>query len=90
MNDIKPGWCWIKGKHSFRPFTEFRQIIKGKNKGKIEVILPATPSRKVLVDPASIRSYPTQTVNPKGEQEQSLFETPEDQQTTEEEIECRR
>ena len=78
MNNLRPGWVWYEKKGSFRPFTEFRQIIKGKNKGKIEVTLPATPSRKVLVDPASIRSYPTQTVNPKGEQEKSLFEAKEE------------
>jgi hypothetical protein len=69
MDDTKKtGWVWIEHpKGQFKPFTEFRQIAKGKNRGKVEVTLPATPARKVLVDPASIRSYPV-TINPKGEQ----------------------
>lgn len=54
----KVGWVWVEKKGGFRPFTEFRQIQKGRDKGKVEITLPATPSRKVLVDPASIRSYP--------------------------------
>ncbi len=59
METRRAGWVWVPGdKGRFRPFTEFRQIIKGKDRGKIEVTIPATPSRKVLVDPASIRSYP--------------------------------
>lgn len=69
MSNLKPGWVWYEKKGNFRPFTEFRQIQKGKNKGKIEVLLPATPARKVLVDPGSIRSYPVNSINPKGEQE---------------------
>ena len=77
MADVKHGWVWWEQKGRFKPFTEFRQIIKGKNKGKIEVTLPATPSRKVLVDPASIRSYPV-TINPKGEQEQGMFKKEEE------------
>lgn len=69
MNNQRPGWVWIeKPKGQFKPFTEFRQIQKGKNRGKVEVTLPATPARRVLVDPGSIRSYPVQIVNPKGEQ----------------------
>lgn len=79
MSDIRPGWVWYEKKGSFRPFTEFRQIAKGRNKGKVEVTLPATPARKVLVDPASIRSYPV-NINPKGEQEQGLFDEKEDAQ----------
>jgi len=59
---IKSGLCWIEGKHGFRPFVDFRQIIKGLNKGKVEVVLPATPKRKVLVEPGSIKRYPVQEV----------------------------
>lgn len=34
----KPGRVWIPGdKGKFKPFTEFREIRKGKNKGKIEI-----------------------------------------------------
>ena len=54
----KPGLCWIEGRNGFRPFVDFRQIIKGRDKGKIEIVLPATPKRKVLVDPESIKRYP--------------------------------
>lgn len=40
---IKPGKVLIKGKAKWHPFTEFRQIIKGKNRGKVEVVLPPVP-----------------------------------------------
>jgi len=58
---IKPGLCWVEKKSGFRPFVDFRQIIKGRDKGKIEVTLPANPSRKVLVDPGAIKRYPVLT-----------------------------
>ena len=57
---IKPGLCWVENKNGFRPFVDFRQIIKGRNRGMIEVTLPATPRRKALVDPGSIKRYPVQ------------------------------
>jgi len=57
---IKPGLCWVEIKNGFRPFVDFRQIIKGRHKGKVEVVLPATPKRKVLVEPGSIKRYPVQ------------------------------
>jgi hypothetical protein len=61
MSDIRPGWVWVPGdKGKFRPFTEFRQIIKGKHRGMVEVTLPATPARKVLVEASAIRRYPVQ------------------------------
>ena len=79
MGDIRPGWVWYEKKGNWRPFKEFRQIQKGHNKGKIEVLLPATPARRVLVDPISIRSYPV-SINPKGEEkseEPEFFEAKE-------------
>ena len=75
----KPDWVWVERKGCFKPFTEFRQIAKGKNRGKVEVLLPATPARKVLVDPGSIRSYPVNSINPKGEEKApGLFEAKEE------------
>lgn len=59
MNEQKVGWVWVPGdRGKFRPFTEFRQIQKGKHRGMVEVTLPATKARKVLVEPGAIRSYP--------------------------------
>jgi len=60
MSSIKPGLCWVETKNGFRPFVEFRHIIRGRNKGKVEVVLPARPSRKVLLEPGSIKRYPVQ------------------------------
>ncbi|MFH2074227.1 MAG: hypothetical protein ABIJ57_02595 [Pseudomonadota bacterium] len=78
---IKPGWVWYEKKGNFRPFTEFRHIAKGRNRGKVEVLLPAAPARRILVDPGSIRSYPVSFVNPKSEErEPGLFETKEETQ----------
>ena len=57
----KAGLVWIEKKGSVRYFTEFRQIIKGKHRGMVEVTLPATPSRKLLVEQSAIRRYPVQT-----------------------------
>lgn len=70
----KPGWIWYEKKGRWRPFTEFREIRKGKNAGMFEVLLPATPARKVIVPRGAIRSFPV-SVNVKGEQEEpGLFE----------------
>ena len=71
----KPGWIWYEKKGRWRPFTEFREIRKGKNAGKFEVVLPAQPARKVIVERGKIRSFPVETVNPKGEEKnQGLFQ----------------
>jgi hypothetical protein len=58
--NVKPGWVRVGTEARFRPFLAFRQIIKGKHRGMVEITLPAQPARKVLVDPSSIRSYPVQ------------------------------
>jgi hypothetical protein len=55
---IRPGIVWIEKKASARYFTEIRQITRGANKGKFAVILPAQPSREVIVDQAAIRRLP--------------------------------
>jgi hypothetical protein len=60
---LKPGLVWTPGdKGKFRPFEDFRQIIKGKHKGMVEVVLPARPARKIIVHPESIKRYPVRTV----------------------------
>lgn len=71
----KPGWIWYEKKGNWRPFVQFREIRKGKNAGKFEVLLPAQPARKVIVERGKIRSFPVETVNPKGEEKnQGLFQ----------------
>ena len=76
---IKPGSVLIKGKDQFRHFTEFRHIIRGANKGKVEVTLPPVPERRVIVEQWDIKYYPARIVNPKGEErEPGLFEAKEE------------
>ena len=72
----KNGWVWIEKKGGFRPFLEFRQIIKGKHRGMVEVTLPATPARKVLVEASAIRRYPVQTIEalPVSEGPEAVYE----------------
>ena len=43
---MKNGWVWVERKSQWQPFTDFREIRKGKNKGAVEVILPARKERK--------------------------------------------
>ena len=71
----KPGRFWYEKKGNWRPFVQFREIRKGKNAGKFEVLLPAQPARKVIVERGKIRSFPVEIVNPKGEEKnQGLFQ----------------
>ena len=70
MNDakVKPGWAWLEAKPSgWRPFTEFREIRKGNNAGKFEIVLPPRKSKKVIVERSAIRSFPTQNLKLKSE-----------------------
>ena len=61
MGKIKPGLVYIETKSGgYRPFTEFRQIKRGKKKGLVEVLLSARKARRVLVHPSKIRSYPVE------------------------------
>ena len=46
------GKFWIG---NTRPFTKFREITKGKNKGKIEVTLPEC---KLIINKNQIERYP--------------------------------
>lgn len=56
----KPGRVWIPGdKGKFKPFTEFREIRKGKNKGKIEITIQPSRPKKIVVDPSAIKFFPT-------------------------------
>lgn len=73
----KPGWLWWNPKGRWRPFVEFREIRKGKNKGKFEVILPAQPARKVIVERGMIRSFPVD-VKPVKDDEPGLFQVKEE------------
>ena len=74
---IKPGSVLIHGKDHTRQFTEFRHIIRGANKGKVEVTLPAVPERKVIVEQWDIAKYPVR-INPKGGEAPGLFEAKEE------------
>ena len=59
MSDLKPGWVWLESKPGgWRPFLEFREIRKGKNAGKFEVLLPPQKPRKIIVERGAIRSFP--------------------------------
>ena len=49
-------------KGRFKPFTDFRIINKGKNKGRVEIVLPARPERRIIVDREAIKSFPVQEV----------------------------
>ena len=46
------GWVWLGNK---RPFTEWREIIKGRNKGMIEIVLP---EGKVKIQKSAIERWP--------------------------------
>jgi len=61
MADIKkPGLVWVPGDHGmFRPFVEFREIRKGKNRGRVEIILRPSKPKKIIVEKESIKAYPT-------------------------------
>ena len=65
----KPGSVLIKGKTKWHPFTEFRQIIKGRNRGKVEVVLPPVPERRVIVEPWEISKYPVREKEPETTEE---------------------
>lgn len=58
-NKIVPGWAFlpVKAKNKV-PFTEFREIRKGKNKGKIEITVPSRKSYKVKVSTSAITRWP--------------------------------
>ncbi|HOG52580.1 MAG TPA: hypothetical protein PLT03_01770, partial [Bacillota bacterium] len=52
-NKIKPGWVEIKGKQ--RPFTTYREILRGKNKGMYRV---SVGGKSYLVDKGKVRKWP--------------------------------
>jgi len=72
--DINPGVCMIKGQ--MHAIISARQLKKGRNKGKFEVIMPEMDKRKplmldsgkrpfrdgkkVIVEEIAIRRWPTQ------------------------------
>ena len=75
----KPGRVLVRGKDSYRQFTEFRQITRGRNRGMVEITLHPAPARTILVNPWDVRSYPITINNPKGEElEPGLFEVKEE------------
>jgi len=75
MADIKkPGLVWVPGDRGmFRPFEQFREIRKGKNRGRVEIILRPSKPKKIIVDKESIRTYPTYSMKgePDGNQTES-------------------
>ena len=77
---LKPGKVHIKERASTRTFTEFRHIIRGTHKGKVEITLPPTPERKVIVEQWDVECYPRPVeINPKGEEKTpELFEAKEE------------
>ena len=58
---MKNGWVWVERKNQWQPFTEFREIMEGKDKGAIEVILPTRKKKKIVVNKTAIRAaYPVE------------------------------
>ena len=41
-----------------RPFTEYREIRRGRNRGRIEIKIKVGRASKVIVDPDAIRRFP--------------------------------
>jgi len=58
---LKPGFVWVKNKQ--KPFTEYREITKGKDKNKVEVVLP--DGKKVTVGKEAVRVWPEKGVEVK-------------------------
>lgn len=57
----KPGRVWIENKGGgYKPFIEFREIRRGKDKGKFEIILQPSRPRKIIVPISAIKYFPTQ------------------------------
>ena len=55
----KPGLVWIPGeKGKVKPFTGFRKIERGKNKGKYEVVIQPSNPKKLIVEASAIRKFP--------------------------------
>jgi len=53
IKDTKYGWVWVDGNK--RPFQTYCRIKKGRNKGKIEIVLP---EGKIRVSEKPIEQYP--------------------------------
>ena len=51
----KAGFVWEPKTGRVRPFKEYKEITKGKNKGKIQVFLA---DKKIIVDKKAIKTYP--------------------------------
>ena len=58
MKYYDTGEVWIKGKR--RPFLSYREIKKGKNKGKIELYLL---KNKIIVSANDVERYPKEGTN---------------------------
>jgi len=57
---VNPGRVWIPGgKGRWKPFTEFREIRKGKNRGKVEIIIRPSKPKKIVVEKSAIKLFPT-------------------------------
>lgn len=73
MKINRPGRVWIPGdKGRFKPFSEFREIRKGKDKGKIEVIIQPSSPKKVVVEKSAIKYFPTYEGDDDGSRNQTL------------------
>ncbi len=58
MKIKKLGRVWLNGKAHFKSFAEFREIRKGKDAGKVEILIQATPARKLIVPKSAIKYFP--------------------------------
>ena len=61
MKINKPGRVWIPGdKGRWKPFLEFREIRKGLNRGKLEIVIePAVKPKRIIVEKTAVKFYPT-------------------------------
>jgi len=53
----QPGWVETS-RGQVKPFMNYRQISKGKNKGKFEVEVRIYTTKKIIVPASNIRSFP--------------------------------
>ena len=60
MKINKPGRVWIPGnKGRWKPFLEFREIRKGANRGKLEVVIEPARPKKIIVEKSAVKAFPT-------------------------------
>jgi hypothetical protein len=52
------GLFWEPKKGKVRPFTDYRTIQRGKNRGRVEISTPNGRPKRVIVDQEAVRRWP--------------------------------